>query len=114
VNGAADFNRLAADLAAAGAAAQYEAPHLVAAAARELEGIAKAFCPTDTGKLRRSITTDLDLANASAVIGPEEFYGKFVEWGTSDTAPAAFMGPALDRVEPSFIQSIENLGGNIL
>ena len=114
MSGFDDLNRLAVDLTAASMSAQREAPRLVATAAGELEAIAKALCPVDSGKLKRSIGTNLDLVNASAVIGPSEYYGAFVEWGTSDTAPAAFMGPALDRVTPGFVQAIETLGGNIL
>ena len=79
-----------------------------------MEAAAKGFCPVDTGFLRSSIGVDLDMAAASAVIGPTAEYGAFVEFGTSRMAPAAYMGPALDRVSPSFAAAIEQLGGDVL
>ena len=107
-----DLNRLAADLTKAGLRAQLKATVLVAKAAHDVEAVAKSFCPVDTGFLRSSI--GVDLQGASAVIGPTAEYGPYVEFGTSRQAPAAFMGPALDRVSPSFVEAVESLGGDVL
>lgn len=114
MSGFEELNRIAADLSKAAAAAQYKAPLVVAKAAADVEAIAKSFCPVDTGFLRSSIGVDLDLPAAAAVIGPTAEYGPYVEFGTHRTAPQAFMGPALDRVSPSFVEAIEALGGDIL
>lgn len=109
-----DLNKLAADLSKAAVNAQLKAPLVVAKAAYDVEAIAKTFCPFVTGYLRGSIGVDLFPGEARAVIGPEAIYGPMVEFGTSKMAPRAFMGPALDRVSPSFVQAIEHLGGDIL
>ena len=109
-----DLNRLAADLTRAAAAAQYRAPLVVAKAAHDVEAIAKSLCPVDTGFLRNSIGVDLKLTEVAAEIGPTAEYGAFVEFGTSTQPPAAYMGPALDRVSPGFVQAIEQLGGDVL
>lgn len=109
-----ELNQIAADLTRAAVGAQVKAPLVVAKAAHDVEAISKTFCPVDTGFLRSSIGVDLDLLNVRAVIGPTAEYGPYVEFGTSRQAPAAFMGPALDRVVPGFVQAIEQLGGDIL
>ena len=114
MSGLDELNSIAADLRKAGFLAQWRAGQVVAKAAYDVEGIAKGFCPVDTGFLRSSIGVDLDMAAASAVIGPTAEYGAFVEFGTGRMAPHAFMGPALDRVSPSFAAAIEQLGGDVL
>ena len=114
MSGLDELNSIAADLRKAGFLAQWRAGQVVAKAALDVEAAAKGFCPVDTGFLRSSIGVDLDMAAASAVIGPTAEYGAFVEFGTSRMAPAAYMGPALDRVSPSFAAAIEQLGGDVL
>lgn len=112
--GAGDLMRLSIDLTQAGQAAQFLAPRIVAKAASDVEAAGKARCPVDTGTLRNSIGSDLDLAGASAIIGPAADYGAYVEYGTSRMGPQPYMGPALDQVAPGFIAAIERLGGDIL
>lgn len=115
--GADDLMRLSIDLTQAGQAAQFQAPRIVAKAASDVEAAGKARCPVDTGTLRNSIGSDLDLAGASAIIGPAADYGAYVEYGTSGprtSGPQPYMGPALDQVAPGFIAAIEKLGGDIL
>lgn len=114
MSGLDELNSIAADLRRAGFLAQWRAGQVVAKAALDVEAAAKGFCPVDTGFLRSSIGVDLDMAASSAVIGPTAEYGAFVEFGTSRMAPAAYMGPALDRVSPSFAAAIEQLGGDVL
>ena len=114
MSGLDELNSIAADLRRAGFLAQWRAGQVVAKAAYDVEGIAKGFCPVDTGFLRSSIGVDLDMAASSAVIGPTAEYAPFQEFGTSTQAPQAFMGPALDRVSPSFVEAIEQLGGDVL
>lgn len=69
--------------------------------AHDIEATAKELCPVDTGNLRNSISTtvtgDGRYGAVEAEIGPTADYGAYVEFGTSRQAPAAYMGPALDR-----------------
>lgn len=46
------------------------------------EGYAKELCPHDTGRLRSSITNQVDTGDKSVVIGTNVEYGKYVELGT--------------------------------
>ena len=82
--------------------------------ALDIEATGKAFAPVDTGALRNSIGHDIegDLRRSGRIeaeIGPTVEYAPFVEFGTSRTAPQAFMGPALDRHTPAFITALERL-----
>jgi HK97 gp10 family phage protein len=86
--------------------------------ALDIEATAKQFAPVDTGALRNSIGHDLlgdgRYGVLEAEIGPTVEYAPYVEFGTSRRAPAAFMGPALDRHVPDFITALEQLGGEVL
>ncbi len=109
-----DLDSLAADLTRAGLTAGVKVAAVVAKAAHDVEALGKAFAPVDTGALRGSITTTIGALGLSAEIGPSVDYGAYVEYGTSRQAPAAYMGPALDRVSPDFAAALEVLGGTIL
>ena len=94
-----DLNRLARDLTAAGPKVFVPASRVTEKAARDIERDAKAFAPVNTGNLRSSISTTVTVSRSSvaAEIGPTASYGGYVELGTSQIAPHAYMGPAFDR-----------------
>lgn len=82
--------------------------------ALDVERDAKAFAPVDTGNLRSSIGhSDMRTVGQSGVleveVGPTADYGVYVEFGTSQHGPAAFMGPAMDRQSPAFVKAMEIL-----
>lgn len=106
------LNTLAADLSGASVRGAMLAGQVVRKAALDLEAQAKAFCPVDTGNLRSSIGTDMGALEAT--VGPTANYGLFVEFGTSRMAPRAFMGPALDRVTPGFVDAMGQIADGIL
>lgn len=114
MSGIDDLMRLSADLTGAAMNVQTRAPFVVRASAASLERTAKSLCPRRTGVLERSISTDLMLGGLAAEIGPTEYYGQFVEHGTSKMPPQPFMGPAADREEPEFVAAMEALGGDVL
>ena len=58
------------------------------------EGYAKRACPVDTGRLRNSITHQLDLGDDSVYIGTSVEYGPYVEMGTRHTKAQPFLRPA--------------------
>lgn len=84
-------------------------------AAFSIERDAKILAPVDTGTLQGSISTtvtgDGRHGAMEAVIGPTVEYAPFVEFGTSRTAPQAFLGPATDRhlpgLEQAFVKIME-------
>jgi len=61
--------------------------------------------PVLTGALRNSITT----IPTGVIVGVD--YGAYVEYGTSDTAPQPFVGPAVDRLTRP---AAEDLGGRVI
>lgn len=58
---------------------------------------AKQLCPVDTGRLRSSITWQIqrDTQGLLAVIGTNVEYARYVELGTIHTAAQPFLRPAL-------------------
>jgi HK97 gp10 family phage protein len=118
VSGYDDLMRVAADLTRAAASAQYKAPMVVAKSAADLEAAMKRniveMGAVDTGFMLGSVGTDLDLVNASAVVGPTAAYAPFVNWGTHRMPPRPFADMAADEVFPAFVSAIEALGGDIL
>lgn len=108
----ADLNQVAVDLNRASFAVANKATIVVRKTALDIEATSKAFAPVDTGALRNSIGTDTH--GLEAEIGPTVNYGAYVEFGTSRMAPAAYMGPALDRHTPAFVAALEQLGGEVL
>lgn len=113
------LNRLGVDLGQAAAKVGDRVRTVLRKSALDVEANAKAFAPVDTGTLRSSIGhSDLRaMSQAGALeveIGPTVSYGHYVEFGTSRMGPAAYMGPALDRVAPSFVAAIEAVAVEIL
>ncbi len=109
----AQLNRLGADLTKKGVLVGAKVAQVVRRSALELESTAKGFCPVDTGFLRGSIGTDITggafSTEISAVVGPTASYAPYVEFGTYRMAPAAFMGPAFDRIAPDFVSAVEKV-----
>lgn len=109
-----DLNTIAVELDRAGGSVGAKGAAVVRSHALRIEAIGKLNAPVDTGHLRNSIGTDFSgdgrHGGLEAAIGPSASYAPFVEFGTSRMAPAAFMGPALDRVGPDFMAAVEQLG----
>jgi HK97 gp10 family phage protein len=111
------LNSLAVDLARASGTVGAIVSVVVRKTASDVEATAKQFCPVDTGNLRASIGTDISgdgrFGAVEAEIGPTASSGGYVEFGTSRQAPAAYMGPALDRhsadFETALGKSVEDL-----
>lgn len=72
---------------------------------------AKSLVPVGaTGRLRDSIKPGLPRGGKGKygyhAGGGKVDYAPFVEFGTSDTPPAPFMGPSADRAEEVFLQGL--------
>jgi HK97 gp10 family phage protein len=99
-----ELNRIAIDLGRSGPAAVAAVRRVLDRSAAAIERDAKAFCPVDTGFLRNSISRDV--FGLTAEVGASASYAAFVEYGTSRTAPRAFLGPAFDRNAPDFVEAV--------
>lgn len=105
-----DLARLAADL---GSAHDRLMPQLVAVTEKSLGDVvrvAQTIVSVDTGYLKSSIGSDPVTSSpdtVEGVAGPTAEYGEYVEDGTSRTAPHPYMGPAGERVAPSWVAAIE-------
>ena len=115
---ASGLNELTADLLGAGHRARQEASSIVRETIDDVVGTAKAIVPVDTRRTQTSIHaaaagTDRPPAAGDLDVeaGPTTHYAPDVEFGTSKMAPAAFMGPALDRHTPQFVERMQRLGG---
>ena len=73
----------------------------------EIENEAKALCPVDTGALKRSIMADVQ--EFSATIAPHTEYDAYVEFGTIHMGAQPYMRPAADKVEPQFVEAIDQI-----
>lgn len=77
--------------------------------AHKIEATAKRNAPVDTGRLRGSITTDVESDGYSAETGSNVEYADDVEGGTSKQMPQPFLKPAYTKQEPLFIKDLENI-----
>lgn len=112
--GYGQVNELIADLGKAGQVAGERASKAVRKTALDIARDAKIFAPVDTGNLRNSIGVDTDPDGLGAQIGPTASYAPFVEWGTVQHGPQAFMGPAFDRNATDLVTALEQIAGGAL
>jgi len=94
----------AAELAHAAATIDDECDAIAGRHARDAAEHQRATAPVDTGRLRASITVDRDSDGWS--VGPTVDYGRYVEYGTSDTDPHPFVGPSGDAVADGFAADV--------
>lgn len=109
---ASEVHGLAADLRMSGVKLTPQARAVVHKTAMAIKAEAQRFAPVDTGALRSSIS--VTTKGLSGEVGPTVAYAPYVEFGTRRMAPAAFMGPAADRILPDFVAAMEQLGGEVL
>lgn len=95
----AEINRLAKDMGQIPAELRPQVRVITQKTCADTNRDAQAFAPVDTGNLRNSITYETHETRDGVwgEVGPTASYGAYVEFGTSEHAPAAYMGPALDR-----------------
>lgn len=94
-----EVNQLAVDLHAAPPKAAELVKVVMQKGMADVKRDAKIFAPVDTGFLRGSITGETKASSDSVefVVGPTASYGHYVELGTEQNAPAAYLGPSFDR-----------------
>lgn len=67
----------------------------------QVERAAKQLCPVDTGRLRSSVTHELDRDGQGivGVVGTDVDYAPYVEFGTSRASAQPFLRPALGAAQ---------------
>ena len=110
----ADFGELEALATTLGenALVRGKASQVVRKAAADVQAHAKMFAPVDTGNLRQAITNrPVDDLTSEVISGAE--YAIYQEYGTRFQPGTAHMRPALERVEPSFVAAMEQIGDTL-
>lgn len=106
-------NELVAEFAAAGQRIGQQAAAVVRKTAQDVIATAQTFVPVDTGATKNSIGVDYEgdgrSASMAAIVGPTTEYAPHLEDGTVHAAPQAFMGPALDRHIPGFVEALAQI-----
>lgn len=108
------LRELIVDLAGASKETVVLTSRAVRKAALDVEAHAKRLAPVDTGALRSSITTSTGISGLEAEVGPTVHYGLYQELGTARMAPQPYMGPALEVVEPGFLEAVAQIGVSVL
>ena len=88
-------------------ASQEQINKALKAVALTAEGYAKQECPVDTGRLRSSITNEVD--TETAYIGTNVEYGPYVEMGTSRMRAQPFLEPAMTEHLSEYRDIIETI-----
>lgn len=71
------------------------------------ETYAKENCPVDTGRLRNSITHEVEMGDKSAIIGTNVEYAAFVELGTSKMKARPYLRPAAESHSEEYKALVE-------
>lgn len=87
-----------------------------------IEADAKRRCPVDTGRLRASLTTDVEREGKTTFVlkvGTNVEYASFVENGTSRMAAQPFLRPAVDAKAKDVVDEIresirEQINGRLI
>ena len=87
-----------------------------------IETDAKRRCPVDTGRLRASLTTDVEREGKTTFVlkvGTNVEYASFVENGTSRMAAQPFLRPAVDAKAKDVVDEIresirEQINGRLI
>lgn len=118
-----EIDELVADLTASGPMVGLRAVPMMHRAGNNMVRDARDFAPSGprTRAYPFSITYDLMFEKTGLVIevGPDKDrnqgpLGNIFEFGTSDQAPQAHIGPAFDREAPNFDRAVSDLGGNLI
>lgn len=86
---------------------------LIRKAVAETEGLAKLRVPVDTGALKNSIASRVEIRGDSVVgeVGTNLHYAPYIEFGTRFSAAQPFLVPAFDRVRMNLATTLGRLEG---
>ena len=99
-----EVSSFAADLRHSSAKVRSKAQEELKRSGKRLEELASAAAPVLTGKLRASVSGQVSAYRATVSATDEA--APFQEFGTSRHGPQPYMGPAMDEVEPEFLDRV--------
>lgn len=123
MNDFSELNTLAHDLTEAGLLAGVRALKVVEKSAQRIEDQAKEWAPRKRlPHLANTITHDVTVQPGMVVgeigfdrdVNGQARLAHLFEYGTSDMAPRASIGPAFDLESPAFVAGLEDAAGEIL
>ncbi len=109
-----EVEQFAVELAAEGLTIGIRAAKVVAKTAHDTTALAQQLVPVDTSATKQSIHPSFENGGLVAEVGPTTEYAYWLEYGTTNMAPHAFMGPAFDRHAPDFVEALARLAGRDL
>lgn len=83
--------------------------HVVKSNGTQLNRKAKRLAPVDTGFLKGSITTSIELDGLQSTTMPTADYAIHLEYGTRFMAKQPFLRPAFDIQKTVFLNDLERL-----
>ena len=108
-----ELNRFSQRVAVAGATVLPKAAAAVGKTAHDIVATSQTFVPVDTAATKNSIFPEFADGGLQADIGPTTEYAPYLEHGTVNMAPHAFMGPALDIHAPDLGIALGQIGAGI-
>jgi HK97 gp10 family phage protein len=102
---------LLADLVRAGGTVEGRAAAVVKDKAEKVRDTAKDIVAVDTGATRDSIEATGE--GGKWEVGPTVPWGGFLEFGTVDTAPQPYMGPAADAHAGELVSELKEVAGDV-
>jgi len=72
-----------------------------------VERDAKKLCAVDTGRLRSSITYEIE--GTTGKVGTNVDYAKYIEFGTEKMSPQPYLRPALHKNEKAILQLFKKI-----
>jgi HK97 gp10 family phage protein len=107
-----EFDRYAADLVSASEGIDEDAERAMGRVGRGVLLSAEQNAPVLTGFLRQSLY--LIQRGTTAIVATDDPKAVFVEYGTSDTRPQPFIGPAADEWEPELVREVEKIRDDVV
>jgi len=80
---------------------------IISKACLMVERDAKTLCPVDTGRLRSSITHEIE--GTTGRVGTNVEYSRYVELGTEKQSPQPYLRPALHKNEKAILQLFKKI-----